>query len=322
MLGRLRSQGSKESPLGRGTFRRVRGVDLHWVALGEGPPVVLLHGLGDSHRTWSDVAPSLARWCRVFALDLPGHGLSGRPDASYSLAWHAEVIGTWLEEMGLDNVDVVGHSYGGGIAQWMLLDHVQRVRKLALVAAGGLGREVTLALRLAALPFVVERMGQPFMTPGTFLALNAIRGVYPPVEVARLSWMNGRRGSARAFARSVRDVIDLNGQRRGFFQHAHEIPRLPPIGLFWGEKDRVIPIAHALEAAPKIEGASVVRFPKCGHYPHREQPHRFSMELEAFLGHEAPRSVVRPTRSRDDATGEAPTGEASNVDLEPRRDIG
>jgi pimeloyl-ACP methyl ester carboxylesterase len=279
-----------------GSVARVHGVDLHWVELGEGPPVVLLHGLGDSHRTWSHVAPSLARSCRVLVPDLLGHGLSGRPDASYSLEWHARIIGAWLDELGLASVDIVGHSYGGGIAQWMLIDQAHRVRKLALVAAGGLGREVALALRLAAIPFVVERMGQPFMTPGTFLALNAIRGVYPAGEVARLSWMNGTRGSARAFARSVRDVIDLGGQRRGFFQHAHQIPALPPIGLFWGEKDRVVPVSHALEAAPRIDGATVIRFPKCGHYPHREQPHRFVMELEAFLGHGERKAVVMATR--------------------------
>lgn len=261
----------------------VRGVDVHWKELGEGPPLVLLHGIGDSHRTWSRVAPMLARHRRVLMPDLAGHGLSARPDASYSLDWHAKLIGGWLEHMGLDDVDVVGHSYGGGVAQWMLLDHGERVRRLALVAAGGLGREVSLALRLASAPHLLERVGQPFMTPGTVLALNALRGSYGARDLTRLSFMNGRSGSARAFARSVRDVIDFGGQTRGFFDRSHEIAELPLIGLFWGEDDRIIPIDHAVEAAPRIEGASLVRFPNCGHYPHRETPHRFVMELEAFL---------------------------------------
>ncbi len=140
------------------SFIRIEGCELHWAELGEGPPLVLLHGLCDSHRTWLKAAPILARNHRVLMLDLAGHGLSERPDASYSLEWHARLVGAWLEALGLEGVDLVGHSYGGGIALWMmLLEHRARIRKLALVAAGGLGRDVSLALRLASIPYVVER---------------------------------------------------------------------------------------------------------------------------------------------------------------------
>ncbi len=107
---------------------RVLGVDLHWDELGSGRPLVLLHGLCDSLRTWFLVAPTLARSRRVLMLDLAGHGESSRPDASYTLDWHANVVDAWLEMLGLDEVDLVGHSYGGGIAQWMLLRHRKRVR--------------------------------------------------------------------------------------------------------------------------------------------------------------------------------------------------
>ncbi len=272
----------------KGHTARIHGVDLHWIEEGSGPALVLLHGLGDSHQTWSKVVPALARTRRVLVPDVCGHGLSGRPDATYSLDWHARIFGTWLKELEIEEADVVGHSYGGGIAQWMLLDPHHRVRKLGLVSAGGLGREVTLALRLAAMPFVVEHMGQPFMATGTFIALQAaIRGIYSTRELVRLSLTNGRRGTARAFARSVRDVIDLSGQRKGFYHYAHELRRVPPIGLFWGEDDPVIPISHAIDAARLIEGASFARFAKCGHYPHRERPGTFVDALEEFLGREA-----------------------------------
>jgi pimeloyl-ACP methyl ester carboxylesterase len=277
-----------------GYFTSVDGVLVHWHEMGEGnanvneqPPLVLLHGIGDSHRTWLSVAPMLARSRRVLMPDLVGHGLSGRPDASYSLDWHARIIGLWLfERLRLDRVDVVGHSYGGGVAQWMLLhEQAARIRSLGLVAAGGLGREVTSALRLAAIPHLVEQLGQPFMAPGTWLAVAAAGGTYSLPEIVRLSLMNGRRGTARAFGRSVRDVIDVRGQRRGYFQHVHEISRVPPIGLFWGEADPVIPISHAVKAAPHLGegGARLTRFARLGHYPHREDPKRFASALDAFL---------------------------------------
>lgn len=277
-----------------GNFTAVDGARVHWQELGDpqAPPLVLLHGLGDSHRTWSEIAPALARSRRVLMPDLVGHGLSDRPDASYSLDWHARMVGLWLARLGLEQIDLVGHSYGGGVAQWLLLDHAERIRSLGLVASGGLGREVTPALRLASIPHVIEYLGQPVMAPGTLLAVSAAGGAYSMREIVRLSLMNGRRGTARAFARTVRDVIDLRGQRRGYAQHAHRIARLPPVGLFWGEADRVIPVSHA-EAARELigpGGASLTRFAGVGHYPHREDPKRFAAALDAFLAsvYEAP----------------------------------
>lgn len=74
---------------------------------------------------------------RVLMLDLAGHGESSRPDASYTLDWHANLVGARLEELGLEAVDLVGHSYGGGVAQqWMLLGSRRRIWRLGLEAAG------------------------------------------------------------------------------------------------------------------------------------------------------------------------------------------
>lgn len=272
----------------RGSVARVNGTDLHWIEEGSGPALILLHGLGDSHLTWSKVVPALARTRRVLVPDLSGHGLSGRPNATYSLDMHARTIALWLRTLGVEHADVVGHSYGGGVAQWMLRDPSHRVRRLGLVSAGGLGREVALPLRLASTPFVVEKMGQPFMATGTFVALQvAIRGVYSTRELVKLSLANARPGTARAFARTVRDVIDLKGQTRGFHQHAHELPILPPIGVFWGDEDPVIPVAHGEAFAREIPGSSLEVFAKCGHYPHRQRPGAFVDALEGFLGREA-----------------------------------
>ncbi len=264
-------------------FARVQEVDLHWVELGSGRPLVLLHGLCDSHRSWFPVAPALARSRRVLMLDLAGHGESSRPDASYSLDWHANIVGAWLETLGLHEVDLVGHSYGGGIAQWMLLAHRERVRRLGLESSGGLGREVGVALRWASFPFFVERFGQPFMSFGTVRALNAAGGAFSGEEIAILAEYNARPGTARAFSRSVRDVINGWGQHRHFLDRAHEVEALPPIALFWGEDDPVIPFAHGLETASLLEGVTLTRFPRAGHYPHRRAPARFVEVLEAFL---------------------------------------
>jgi pimeloyl-ACP methyl ester carboxylesterase len=262
---------------------RVGEVDLHWAEVGSGPPLVLLHGLCDSHRTWFPVAAALARTRRVLMLDLAGHGESSRPDASYSLAWHASLVAAWVEKLGLDEVDLVGHSYGGGVAQWMLLEHRKRIRRLALEASGGLGREVGPALRWASFPFFVERFGQPFMALGTTRALNAAGGAFSGEEIATLAGFNARPGTARAFSRSVRDVINAWGQHRHFLDGARDVPSLPPIALLWGESDSLIPIAHGVRTASLLEGVTLTRFPGVGHFPHRQEPARYVQTLQAFL---------------------------------------
>jgi pimeloyl-ACP methyl ester carboxylesterase len=270
------------------SFRAIAGVRLHWAELGRGhehTPVLLLHGLNDSHLTWKRAAPTLAADRRVLMPDLAGYGLSERPNASYALGWHAEVIARWLDDVGLEKVDLVGHSFGGGVAQMMLLECPAKIRRLALVASGGLGREVSLVLRLASLPGVVEHLGQRFMALGTWMTLRGQRAGFLPDEIAELCAMNATGGSARAFARTVRDVVDWRGQRRTFFQRAHELTGLPPIAVFWGNRDTIIPVAHGKAFAESVRGVALTLFEDCGHYLHYEQPEAFVQALKTFLDH-------------------------------------
>jgi 3-oxoadipate enol-lactonase len=95
------------------------------------PPLVLLHGLGDGARDWDGVAPAFARHWRVYAPDLRGHGRSGRPgDYSVELM-EADVLG-FLDALGLDRVDLIGHSMGGLVGYLLAGDHPERVRRLIL----------------------------------------------------------------------------------------------------------------------------------------------------------------------------------------------
>lgn len=279
----------------RDYFLSVDGIRLHWTEMGapsDLPPVVLLHGLNNSGRSWSQVGPLLATDRRVLMFDLPGHGQSARPDVGYQLDWYAHIVARWIELLELHKVDVVGHSFGGGIAQMLLLEIPDRIRRLVLIAAGGLGKAVGFWLRLASLPRVVEYLGQPFMAVGTRLALRSAHQSISRADIAELSRVNALPGTARAFARSVRDVIDWRGQRRNFLQRAHELEKLPPMLVLWGEDDRLIPIAQGRAFADLLEGAVFKAFPGCSHYLHNEQPEAVAQEVRAFLDHPA----VRTTR--------------------------
>lgn len=292
MQAELDSNSRKSDELARGASarrapacfrRRIGGVELNWSERGAGSPIVVLHGLSDSERSWWPVMHELGASHRVLGLDLPGCGLSARPDASYSIDWQSQLVEAWLDEVGIATCDLVGHSYGGGLALWLLLRRASAIRRLALVAPGGLGREVALTLRLAALPGVVERMGQPWMTAVTRLQtlLNG-RGLSAEQRYG-LNRMNGAPGTARAFARTVRDVIDWHGQTRSFLARAREITRLPAIALFWGEEDRVIPLRQAEKLCAALANCTLERFPGAGHFLHWERPHELARALLAYF---------------------------------------
>lgn len=264
----------------------VGGVDVAWAEVGAGPPLVLLHGLGDFHRTWRRVAPTLARRFRVLMPDLPGHGRSARPDARYDLDWYAHIIADWMDVIGVRRAHLCGHSYGGGVALWMVVNHRARVDRLALVAAGGLGREVPLGLRLAALPIPPCLYTPALMRLGTRLALKLAPQTfgYPEAAEARaVAEMNARPGSGTAFCRTVRGVIRYNGQYVRTCREATAAESLPPLALFWGDHDRVLPLSHGRTAMQRFEGATLSVFSGCGHFPHLQYPQRFSNELTEFL---------------------------------------
>lgn len=270
--------------LGEPRFARIDGTLLHWADRGHGRPVVFLHGLADHHHTWRRVVPQLSRHrYRILMPDLAGHGLSSRPDASYTLDWHAKVIGNWIDSLGIDTFDLVGHSFGGGVAQMLLLTHGDRIGRVGLVAPGGLGREVAWAIRLLALPGASEAI-RPFLGLGTRIALSLSPAISSDKdECEQAAWLNSRPGTAEAFHRTAHGIADLGGQRRHFLDQAACIGRIPPVGMFWGSQDPIIPVKHGSNALRLIRDARLTVFQGCGHFPQLEVPTPFSGALSAFL---------------------------------------
>ncbi|MGA9313318.1 MAG: alpha/beta fold hydrolase, partial [Solirubrobacteraceae bacterium] len=119
---------------------------------GDGPPVVLVHGMLNSSSHWQAVALDLATEYTVIAPDLIGHGDSTVPRGDYSLGAHAASIRDLLTALGIERATIVGHSLGGGVAMQFFYQFPARVERLVLVSSGGLGHEVSPMLRTAALP--------------------------------------------------------------------------------------------------------------------------------------------------------------------------
>ena len=121
------------------------------------------------------------------------------------------------------------------------------------------------------------------MALGTRLALRGAGDGVTPEDIRALSQLNSREGSARAFARSVRDVIDWRGQRRNFHERAEKIAKLPPMLVVWGDRDALIPIAQARAFAESLEGTIFETFSGCGHYLHNERPDELVRVVRKFL---------------------------------------
>jgi pimeloyl-ACP methyl ester carboxylesterase len=130
----------------------IHGHEIAFHTAGEGPVVVLLHGLAGSQETWRQVLPALARHYTVVAPDLLGHGASAKPHTEYSVSAHANVIRDLMSALGHDSATVVGQSFGGGVAMQLAYQYPERCARLVLVSSGGLGREVSRLLRALSMP--------------------------------------------------------------------------------------------------------------------------------------------------------------------------
>ena len=272
--------------IGKAYETTVLGTSISWEETGAGYPLVLLHGIGDWHRTWRRAAPLLAGRFRVLLPDLPGHGCSGRPDAPYTLTWHARMISAWMEAIGVEKAHLCGHSFGGGIAQWMVLEKRRRIDRLALVSTGGFGREVAIPMRLATFPVIGRMLTPRVMLHAAPIVLRLMPGTFgymEPEERERFLGMIRIPGTDRAFQRSLEGVINIFGQYVQTIQRVGEVADMPPVALFWGSKDPIIPVRHGQDATEIAEGATLTVYKGCGHFPQLEVPEHFTRDLTAFL---------------------------------------
>src|SRR3954447_2293428 len=166
-------------------------IDLHghrvdYRVAGQGPPVVLIHGMVNSSRHWEQVARRLADRYTVIAPDLIGHGDSATPRGDYSLGAHRAVIRDVLSAIGIERATIVGHSLGGGVAMQFFWQFPQRTERLVLISSGGLGHEVSPMLRAAALP-----------------GMSAVLGAVAHRRNLDALWAAGERMQARGNAKGV-----------------------------------------------------------------------------------------------------------------------
>lgn len=262
---------------------------------GQGPVLVLIHGIGDRSETWDGVLGELARDHRVIAPDLLGHGGSDKPRGDYSIGGFANGLRDLLTVLDVDRATVVGHSLGGGVASQFAYQYPDRCERLVLVGAGGVSRAVHPMLRALALPGTATLIGAlriGVVDRATRVALDVLRRLDTATGLDALDLLRVLEAlpddTARAaFVRTLRSVIDPRGQIVTMLDRCYLAAGMPTL-LVWGTRDAVVPVRHAHRAHQAMPGSRLELFAGAGHFPFRTDPQRFVAVLRDFLATTAP----------------------------------
>jgi len=283
---------------------RRRSVNLHGHELcyrvaGEGPVILLVHGITSDSGVWERVMPGLARGHTVIAPDLPGHGCSEKPRGDYSLGAHACCLRDLLVALGYDSATLVGHSLGGGIAMQFSYQFPEMCERLVLVDSGGLGKEVSLLLRAASLPgselvlplLAASRLLDAGALVGGVLGRLGLRLGTDLEQIARGHATLADADTRAAFLHTLRAVVDHGGQRVNATDRLYLAQQMPCL-LIWGERDSIIPLAHGRSAHEAMPGSDLVVLERSGHFPQLDEPEAFLEELLDFTARTDPAEHV------------------------------
>ncbi len=267
----------------------IHGHDVGFRRGGEGPALLLIHGIAGSSRAWKHVMPALARERTVVALDLIGHGESAKPMGDYSLGAYASGIRDFMSLLDIDRATIIGQSFGGGVAMQLAYQHPECCERLVLVDSGGLGREVSWLLRIMTLPgseYLMPLIFPPFVRDGgnvvsTFLHGKGLRSARL-AEMWRAYVSLTETENRQAFVKTLRAVIDPGGQTVSAMDRLYLAAQVPTL-IIWGDQDKIIPVDHAYAAHEAIPGSRLEIIEGAGHFPHAESPDKFIAVLTDFL---------------------------------------
>ena len=292
----------------------VDGVSANVIDLGEGPPLVFVHGLSGSWQNWLLQLPEFARDHRVIAVDLPGFGASPMPREKISISGYGRWLDRLLEVMDIGGAAVVGNSMGGFIGLEAAIKLPEQVERLVLVSAAGLSIEHLRSETLLQLMHKGENFAQ-FVTAHV---------------VAQADWLvRRRRGRLALMWFVVEHPEDIDpalaaeqvkgAGKPGFLPALDALTDYPirerlseiqaPTLIVWGEKDRLVPLKDAYEFDRLIPHSRLVVYEDTGHVAMLERPEEFNAELRRFL-------AEQPSGARERVAAAAGQQDAEPADVD------
>lgn len=254
----------------------VDGIDISYLRAGDGPPLVMLHGIGGNATQFQHQLDGLANSWAIIAWDAPGYGGSGDPGDQWLMEDYAEALAGLLDALGLDRVRLLGQSWGGVLAQTFVGQYPERVRALVLSDTSMGGRSQPDDERLASLNMRLAALDS--MTPAEMAAARtpAVLGPNPSAQASR---------EAEAMMAQIRST----GYRRAAIALAeadtravHADIRVPTL-ILAGEHDRIVPPSTSASLQAAIPGAQLITIPNTGHLSGQEDPAAYNAALRTFL---------------------------------------
>jgi len=262
---------SRAAARGGAVFAVVDGRETYYRAGGTGEPLLLLHGWGVSSESFAGLARDLEGRFAVTAVDLPGFGWSAPPPEAWGSLDYATQLARFMEAAGIAAAHVLGHSFGGRVALALAAHFPERVRRLVLVASGGIRppRTARYYLRVWA-----AKLARRVVAP-------ALRGRWGRRLEEAVTRRVGSRDSRQAGRMRPTLVRLVNEDARPLLAQV----RAPTL-ILWGSRDSEIPEASMRRMARGIRGARLEILDGAGHFPFVDMPERFVRLVEDFLGGE------------------------------------
>ncbi len=249
---------------------------VHYEVFGRGKPVILLHGWLGSWGLWQETMAYLSTYYRTYALDFWGFGESGRKRETYAVQDFVSLVDQFMEQLGIAQAPLVGHSMGGTVSLLVAMNYPERVSKVTVVGSPIVGSSLAPLLKLAG------------YRPAAFVLFNAMglfrafmKYIYSPMICTdpRFPEMMDRDLSRTTLESFLRSIASL---RRTDLRPALEKVKIPALGMY-GDQDKIV---HPLQWRPMQKGipqARIERFPRSGHFMMLEEPGEFSQKLKNFL---------------------------------------
>jgi pimeloyl-ACP methyl ester carboxylesterase len=284
----------------------VGGTSTYVVDAGDGPPILLVHGYGDTADGWRRVVPGLLRDHRVIAIDVPPFGRSDEVRRPALMDFYRDFFPTLFERLEIERATVIGHSLGGAISLHLTLERPDLVERLGLVAPAGLGKSPPWWWYLLTGYGPVYRTALSVPSPLTGPLIRQAMKRFLDVRLFH---------DPRKLQRDIDHLVELHSSPRDFDRllaagrcciqsytgtllddsRAIAVPKF----MVWGRHDGLVPSDHARAFEQTHPDAHVHVLDDCGHYPHIEFPAKFNGLLRRWIDASSPepRGTRAPLRA-------------------------
>lgn len=282
-----REQSGHHSPMPQPSshYTQANNLRLHYQEVGQGDPILLLHGFPTSSHLYRDILPELAKTHRAIALDLPGYGLSDKPlDAKYDYTFYANTLSAFLDALGIEKTHLVVHDLGGPAGLYWAVENPSRVDRIAILNT----------LVFPEVHWTVTAFLLALRTPGLRSLLTSPKGIVATMKLGvvhkdRLNRQTLTPYTAPFETKPAQKALIKAGGGLGIGGLAKIAKKLPeldvPLRLIYGKKDRVLPdVAKTMRRLQELRpDANLTALENCGHFLQEDAPGELSTLLSDFF---------------------------------------